>query len=154
MMTSLIAQFALAVFATLGFTIIFRVPVRDIPACIAIGGIGWITYLISIQYFLSPVFGCFIGACVVGLCSTFAAHLLKDATTIFIIPGILCLVPGAKIFYTMRELLSNDISAAAETGLSTLLMAGAIAMGLLVMGAIINTIRAIVRKTVTIKDKI
>ena len=73
--------------------------------------------------------------------------------TIFVIPGILCLVPGAKIFYTMEALLKNDIENMAQIGVQTLMMAGAIAMGLLVIGAIIKVFWALIHKTVTIKDK-
>ena len=74
--------------------------------------------------------------------------------TIFIIPGILCLVPGAKIFYTMEALLRNDVQDMAQIGVETLMMAGAIALGLLVMGAIIKVFRAIVSKTVSTLDNL
>lgn len=152
-MMALISQFALALFATLGFAIIFRVPIKDIPICIVVGALGWITYLLSVQYMSSPVMGCFFGACIVGLCSTLASYIFKDASTIFIIPGILCLVPGARIFYTMEALLKSDISRMAQVGVETLVMAGAIAMGLLVIGACTNVVRALIKKTVTLKDK-
>ena len=152
-MITLLSQFCLALFATLGFAVIFRVPIKSIPVCIVVGGLGWIAYLITEYYLGSPVLGCFIGACVVGFCSSLAAYIFKEATTIFIIPGILCLVPGAKIFNTMEALLKSEIKEMAEIGIDTLLMAGAIAMGLLVMGACINVIRALIHKTVTLKDK-
>ena len=153
-MTHLLFQFLLALFATLGFAVIFRVPVRHIPACVATGALGWITYLLSDYYFSSPVMGCFFGACMVGLCSFLAARIFKEAMTIFNIPGILCLVPGAKIFYTMEALLREDIEKMADIGIQTLLMAGAIAMGLLVSGAVIKVVVALLSKTVSIKDKI
>lgn len=153
-MIEMIQQFCLALVATLGFAVIFRVPAKMIPVSIAIGAMGWIAYLIAVFHWDSPVIGCFAGACLVGLCSMIAARVCKNAATTFIIPGILCLVPGAKIFDTMEALLKNDIPGAAEIGLQTLLMAGAIAMGLLVMGAVSNFVRALVRKTVTIKDKL
>ena len=153
-MMHLVSQFLLALFATLGFAIIFRVPVRHMPACVVVGALGWITYLISDYTVDSPVMGCFFGACMVGLCSAIAARVFKEAMTIFIIPGILCLVPGAKIFYTMEALLRNDIEDMAQIGVETLLMAGAIALGLLVMGAIIKVFRALISKTVSIKDSL
>jgi len=153
-MMHLLTQFLLALFATLGFAVIFRVPVRHIPACVVVGALGWITYLISDYNMGSPVMGCFFGACMVGLCSAIAARLFKEAMTIFTIPGILCLVPGAKIFYTMEALLKSDIEKMASVGIQTLMMAGAIAMGLLVMGAIIKVFRALISKTVTIRDKL
>lgn len=151
-MMHLFSQFLLALFATLGFAVIFRVPVRHIPACVIVGALGWITYLVSDYSMNSPVMGCFFGACMVGLCSFIAARIFKEAMTIFIIPGILCLVPGAKIFYTMEALLRNDVQDMAEIGVQTLMMAGAIALGLLSIGAVINVFWSLVHKTVSIKD--
>ena len=104
-MMFLLEQFVLALLATAGFSVIFRVPVKHIPACVLIGAFGWVTYEISMTYCSSPVLGCFLGACTVGLLSNFAAKWLKDAATIFIIPGILCLVPGSAIFNTIYQLL-------------------------------------------------
>ena len=153
-MTYIISMFVPAVFAILGLAIIFRVPVNRIPACVVVGALGWLTYLVADHYLDSPVMGCFFGACMVGLCSAEASRIFKEAMTIFVIPGILCLVPGAKIFYTMEALIRNDIEEMAEIGVQTLMMAGAIAMGLLVMGALIKVFRALVSKTVTIRDKL
>jgi len=153
-MMNLISQFVLALFATMGFAVIFRVPARHIPACVIVGALGWVTYLITDYNIDSPAIACFFGACMVGLCSAIAARLFKEAMTIFTIPGILCLVPGAKIFYTMEALLKSDIEKMASVGIQTLMMAGAIAMGLLVMGAIIKVFRALISKTVTIRDKL
>ena len=152
-MMHLFSQFMLAFVATMGFAIIFRVPVRHIPVCVVIGGLGWVTYLIAETNLGSPAIACFFGACMVGLCSAVSAHIFKEAMTIFIIPGILCLVPGANIFYTMEALLRSDIEKMAEVGIQTILMAGAIAMGLLAMGAVINVVRALLSKTISIKDK-
>lgn len=153
-MMILLPQFLLALFATLGFAIIFRVPLSKIPICIVVGACGWIAYLVSDYYFNSPIIGCFLGACLVGLLSIIAAKVFKDAATIFVIPGILCLVPGAKIFSTMEALLKNDLTEMGTVGLQTLLMAGAIAMGLLVIGAVTRIIRSLITKTVTLKDKL
>ncbi len=151
-MSYLLIQFTLAVFATFGFAIIFRVPVRHLPACVVTGGLGWIAYIITVHYFESPVMGCFIGACVVGLMSTLDSYLFKEANTIFIIPGILCLVPGSNIFYTMEALLLKDTGEATAIGLQTLLMAGAIAMGLLVVGSIFATSRSVKRRAGAFRD--
>lgn len=153
-MMEIISQFVPAVFALLGLAIIFRIPARHIPACVVVGALGWLTYLITDYYLNSPIMGCFFGACMVGLCSAEASRIFKEAMTIFVIPGILCLVPGAKIFYTMEALIRIDYDEMAEIGIETLMMAGAIAMGLLVMGALIKVVRAILSKTISIKDSL
>jgi uncharacterized membrane protein YjjB (DUF3815 family) len=152
-MLHLLTEFILAMFATAGFSLIFRVPIRHIPACVIIGACGWVTYEISMYYYASPSIGCFFGACNVGLLSTIASRMFKDASTIFVIPGILCLVPGSAIFNTMAALLRDDFSSAMDVGMQTLLMAGAIAFGLLVIGAVIRVFFALMRKTVTLRDK-
>ena len=108
---------------------------------------------ISMEYYSSPSLGCFFGACIVGLLSNYAARFMKEPATIFIIPGILCLVPGSAIFNTMAALLRDDFGDAAEIGMQTLCMAGAIALGLLVIGAALRIFYALIRKTVTLKDK-
>lgn len=149
--TYFIIQFILALAATMGFCVIFRVPVRDIPVCISIGAIGWIIYCLVTGYSMSPVVANFVASCAVGLMSDIASRIFKEASTVFIIPGILCLVPGAKIYQSMEEMLNSDTESAASTGVQTLLMAGAIAAGLLVIGAVIQVIRSITKKTV---DKI
>lgn len=148
-MMELFIQFVLALLATCGFCIIFRVPVKDIPVCIIIGALGWVVYKISVYYQVSPVLACFVASCMVGLLSDVASRIFKEASTIFIIPGILCLVPGSNIYQTMAAMLSHDMENTASIGAQTLLMAGAIAAGLLVTGSVIKVIRAIIKKTIS-----
>lgn len=145
-MMELLFQFALAVFATLGFAVIFRVPVRHMIPCVIVGAAGWVVYEITVFSLGSNAVGCFFGACVVGVLSTICSYLFKDASTIFVIPGILCLVPGSKIFHTMEALFRHHVGSAAEIGLETLLMAGAIAIGLLAVGALSNVVITVIKQ--------
>ncbi len=147
-MIYLLTQFIFIMFATCGFCIIFKVPVKHFPPCVATGSVGWLIYQLSMYYDASPVLSCFVASCAVGLLSDICARLFKDASTIFIIPGILCLVPGSGMYYTMEALLDNNMSEAASRGTQTLLMAGAIAAGLLIIGSLIQVIRSLVRKTI------
>ena len=151
-MTPFYVQFFLALFATVGFCVIIRVPLRCMPGCAAVGAIGWMVYELTFYYLSSPVMGCFVGACAVGILSTIFSKLFKDASTIFTIPGILCLVPGFNIYSTMAAMLKHDLQGTFSTGLETLLMAGAIALGLLVIGATLGVIKRLIRTTISIKD--
>ncbi|MBR4091713.1 MAG: threonine/serine exporter family protein [Mogibacterium sp.] len=141
MTTSLLTQFLYAGLATFGFTIIFRVPKSDIFVCSLIGALGWLTYQFAAGYGFTAVMACFLGACTVALLSDIFSKLLKDASTIFIIPGIMPLVPGAGMYRMMLELINNDMSGFATEATQTLLSAGAIAVGLLVMGSLLKMIR-------------
>lgn len=154
MSVPLYGQFFLALFATVGFCVIIRVPLRCLPGCAVVGAVGWMVYEVTFYYLNSPVMGCFIGACVVGLLSTIFAKVYKDASTIFTIPGILCLVPGSNIYNTMAAMLEHDLQGTFSIGLETLLMAGAIALGLLVIGATFSVIKRLIKTTVSLKDYI
>ena len=151
-MTSLLIQFIYALFATCGFCIIFKVPLKHIPVCIIVGALCWSCYQICMHYGASAVISCFIASCFAGLLSDICSRLFKEASTIFTIPGMICLVPGSNIYYTMESLLQNDMSDTAQIGTQTLLLAGSIAAGLLTIGAVIQVIRSIVKKTVALKD--
>lgn len=147
MTSQLIVQFLFAFFATCGLSIIFRVPVPKIPVCGLIGACGWLIYYIVTTYYgFSGVIACFCASCVVALLSDISSKVFKEAATIFIIPGIICLVPGAGMYRAMLALLSNDINGFTEEGTITLLAAGSIAVGLLVMGSLLRIIRMIFRR--------
>lgn len=143
-MTDLILQFIFAFLGTLGFTLIFNVPLRHIPVASIVGGLGWVAYQIAMALGASIPLACFWGACTVGLTSDISARMVKEAATIFVIPGVLPLVPGAGTYYTMLAVVEGDLQEAASTGVQTLAMAGAIALGLLVMGSIFQLFRGIV----------
>ena len=145
-MSNLFVEFIFAFLGTLGFTLIFNVPLRHIPVASFVGGAGWVVYQIAVSMDCGIAISCFLGACTVGLTSDIASKVCKEATTIFVIPGVLPLVPGAGTYYTMLAAVEGNLELAAEKGVQTLAMAGAIALGLLVMGSIIQIIRNIKHK--------
>ncbi len=153
-MMALLLQFVCSLMATIGFCIIFHVPVRHIPAAACIGGIGWVLYQICLFFGVSTIVSCFFASCSVGLLSDIASRALKDAATIFVIPGIVCLVPGSGMYNTMLSLVNGDLSQAAATGSRTLMLAGSIALGLLVVAAVIRIIVSIARKAVNLASKL
>ena len=154
MTTSLFLQFLYAGLATFGFTIIFRVPKSDILVCSLIGAFGWLTYQITFDYGFTPVMACFLGACTVALLSDICSKLLKDAATIFIIPGIMPLVPGAGMYYTMKYCASGDMAMFIETGVHTLALAGAIALGIVLVTSLVRMWKVLQAPKMFYKDKI
>lgn len=140
-MSHLLIEFLFAFLGTLGFALIFNVPLRHIPVASFVGGAGWVVYQIAVAAGCGVAISCFFGACTVGLTSDIASRICKEAATIFVIPGVLPLVPGAGTYYTMLAIINGNLDQAADKGIETLAMAGAIALGLLVMGTVIQIIR-------------
>lgn len=145
-MSNLFVEFLFAFLGTLGFTLIFNVPLRHIPVASFVGGAGWVIYQIAAAMGSGVAIACFFGACTVGLTSDIASKVCKEAATIFVIPGVLPLVPGAGTYYTMLAIVQGNLDQAAAKGIETLAMAGAIALGLLVMGTVIQIFRATAKK--------
>jgi len=130
---------------TFGFCLLFHVPKRHLVASALVGALGWAAFELSSSFGHNNIMACFLGACLVGLLSDIFARKFKEAATVFIIPGILPLVPGSNIYYTMMELMNGTLTAAVHQGLTTLFMAGAIALGLLVMGSVVRIFISIKR---------
>ena len=145
-MDNLFVEFIFAFLGTLGFTLIFNVPLRHIPIASFVGGAGWVVFQIADAMGCGVAIACFFGACTVGLTSDISSKVCKEAATIFVIPGVLPLVPGAGTYYTMLAIVQGNLDQAAAKGIETLAMAGAIALGLLVMGTILQIIRGVTRR--------
>jgi len=131
---------------SLGFSILFHVPKRLIFPAMAVGFCSNAAYQAVIHTSDNKMMACFLGACVVGFFAYFMARGLHEASTVFILPGIMPLVPGSYMYYTMSFLIERSYSQAASSLSSTLLMAGSVALGLLISGSILKICTSLKRK--------
>ncbi|HYE69439.1 MAG TPA: threonine/serine exporter family protein [Anaerovoracaceae bacterium] len=145
----MIWAFIYAFCSTVGFSILFHVPKKHIATAGFVGALGWLTYTYFIVSGSGSVLACFAGSCIVAIISDVFSRAFKDAATIFIIPGILPLVPGANMYYTMLAILEGNVTETASIGTETLLMAGSIAVALLVVASISKLLSLTGRKLLT-----
>ena len=138
----LFLQFIYAFAATAGFCFIFNVPRRHMIAASLVGAFGWLLFQYLLMTGSSNVTACFLGSCLVALLSDIFSRVFKDASTLFIIPGILPLVPGAGMYNTMLAFLEHNVDRTAAVGTETLMMAGSIAVALLVVASLIRILVA------------
>lgn len=136
----MILSFIYAFCATMGFCILFHVPKKHMIPAAVVGACGWLTYTFLLSSGTGKVAACFVASCLVALISEIFSRGFREAATIFVIPGILPLVPGAGMYYTMLAILDGDIQETASTGTETLLMAGSIAVALLIVSSLINIV--------------
>ncbi len=125
----LLAQFLAAVMGTLSFSLLFGVPKRFYPYCGLIGGAGWLLYCILVRW-MSAAGATFLATVVVMLLSRFFAVRKKCPVTIFLISGIISLVPGAGIYWSVFYMVTDQLSQALDAGLTALKVAGAIVLGI------------------------
>ncbi len=145
----MIWAFLFAFSSTVGFSILFHVPKKHIATAGFVGALGWLTYTYFIVSGSGSVLACFAGSCIVAIISDLFSRAFKDAATIFIIPGILPLVPGANMYYTMLAILEGNVEETASIGTETLLMAGSIAVALLVVASVTKLLALTGRKLLT-----
>ena len=125
-----------AFLSSLVFCGIFNVHDKKIIFVSALGGgLGWFAYLISAP-FASVGMQNFIAAITVALFSEFMSRILKTPSTVFLVIGVLPMVPGGGIYYTMEYGVQGNTEMFIEKGLETIAVAGAIAIGVSVASAI------------------
>lgn len=140
-MLSYLTSFLIAFFGTLGFTILFNGPKGTVVKASTIGAIGWVVFLFAIDHGYSNMWGTFLGALSVGLIGEVMANLYRKPATVFIIPGIIPLVPGYGIYYTMNAIIQKSFSLALNKGVEAIFVAVAIATALIVSSTFGRVVR-------------
>jgi len=116
---------------TMGFSIIFNVPRKELVCCGIGGAIGWIIYQIITGATSDGLLATFFAAMAVCSVARIWSLRRKMPVMLYMIPGIIPLVPGAGIYYTMFNAVTGETIQAMLRGIQTLSIAGIIAIALL-----------------------
>lgn len=139
---SIALKFVYAYIATIGFAVLFQVPRKTLLRAGFAGAFGWSVFNIINQEFNSMVVATFLAAMVLAMIGERFARTEKQPFTVFIIPGIVPLVPGVALYNTMIAILEENYNLAIETGSEAILIALAISGGL----TIVLSVNAYLRK--------
>ncbi len=139
---ALAAVFATA-FALLGFCMIFSCPKKLVPIICAISSGAWLSYLIFVNLGFGSGLTNFASGVLVVIVSQILARKLKVPVTVFFIGGVLPLVPGYGIYRVAANIISRgDVGGAL---LNLLLVAGSIALSIIVTESVIDMIMRSIR---------
>lgn len=127
--------------ATAGFAVLFNVPRRALLYCILAGAVGRAVRTLLIEGFdVGVVAATLAGATLVGFLAHYMAIRLKMPSLIFGICGAIPMVPGVFAFQTMlalvqitglpQEAVADKLVSAAQNGILTGLILGALAAGI------------------------
>lgn len=117
---------------TFGFSVLFGVPRRYYARCALISALGWAVYLAVMQRTGAPL-GTFFAALVVALLSRLFAVRCRCPVTVFLISGVIPMVPGGGVYWTAYYLVMDQLQLASETGFHTLKIAVAIVLGIMLV---------------------
>lgn len=115
---------------TMAFALIFHVPRRYYLRCGITGAAGWLVYLLG-KLFFDPIPAIFAATFAVVCISRFSAVQMRCPATIFLIPGIIPLVPGLGVYQTAYAIVTGATQDASSTGFFTLKVAIAMVLAIL-----------------------
>ncbi|WP_027340586.1 threonine/serine exporter family protein [Halonatronum saccharophilum] len=132
---NIIFELISAFIIVLTFGAIFESPKRSLWLLGLTGAISWGGFLLSQLLINQVVISAFIASIIVGICGEIFARVMKLPVTVFVVCGIIPLVPGVPAYDTMLHLINGDYIKGVERGVTTLLIAGSIAFAVAIVGA-------------------
>lgn len=144
-----VIQLVAAFVGTVGFSALFGAPRRYYLYCGLAGMAGWAVYLL-VAMGHSVVGAAFFAALAVAAYSHVRAKICRCPVTVFLICGIIPLVPGGGIFWTAYYIVTEQLRMAATMGFVALKVTIAIAGGIILASGIINKchLNSLMRKSI------
>lgn len=130
-----------AAIAAFAFAVLYHIKGKIMFFSALGGGLGWFVYLLLIHYKNSTTISLFAASVTVSVYAEIMARLLRTPVTVFILCGIIPLVPGNGMYYTMYETITRDLTKASIWGFQTLMSAGSIAIAIVFVSSITKLIK-------------
>ncbi|QHQ59767.1 threonine/serine exporter family protein [Anaerocolumna sedimenticola] len=126
----MILQLISAFIGTVAFSILFNVRKKYFLYCGITGTCGWLVYLLTYHITSGKMIANFLAAIMVMFLSRTFAVSKQCPLTVFLIPGIFPLVPGAGIYYTAYEITQRQFDKVLINGMDTFQTAVVIALAI------------------------
>ena len=131
-----VLQLVTAFLGSLGFALLFHVR-REKLLLASLGGLlAWGVYLLMGFVSSQEVVRYFAASAVLTVYGETLARIVKCPATLFIVTASVPLIPGGSLYRTMQYFMRSDLEACSAQGLNTVLLAVAIAVGMLFPTAI------------------
>lgn len=122
----------------IGFGIIYNIHGPGILICSFGGALGWLTYLLSAPLLQSDISQTLAAAIVIAAYAEIMARIRRCPVTGYLLVSIFPLVPGGGVYYTMEHAVNGENQAFLDSFLHTLGLAGAIAVGVLLVSSLVR----------------
>lgn len=117
-----------AFLAVITIAVLNGVPKKYLIYSGTVGAAGWAVYLFMRHLESNEAMSMFVATLVVAIVSHVYARLLKAPVTLFLVCGILPLVPGVAMYRVVYYLLISDTVTAGHYAITTASVTGAIAL--------------------------
>lgn len=128
---------------TIGFSILFNIRGHRLVMAAFGGFLSWALFVLLGNVIGSEPIRYFLVSVAISVYAEIMARILKTPTTTVLMTSLIPLVPGASLYYTMAYALESDITRFVEKAISTLKLAGALALGIVITTMVVRTINKI-----------
>lgn len=116
-----------------GFSMYYNIHGPGILVCTIGGALTWSTYLIAQELGVGLIYANFIGGIVASVYAEVMARIRRFPAISYLVVSLFPLLPGAGIYYTMAYAVDNEMTRFAQRGYQTAAIAGALALGILLV---------------------
>lgn len=129
--------------AGIGFSFIYNIHGKNIVISALCGTFAYAAYLVFGLFTVSTFAPYFVAGVFIGIYSEVAAYIFHTPVTVYLMPGIVPLVPGFTIYKTMEAALHGDITGFGRGVVDTLKIAGAISLGMILASYFVKAFKNI-----------
>ena len=125
-----------AALGALGFGVLFNIHTDKLFSVAFVGFVGGLFYDWLIECGQTPVVALFFASVAISLTSEIFARMLSTPVTSFLICALIPLVPGGGMYYTMLEIVQDNLNGALVKGIDTIAQACSIAVGCILVSSL------------------
>ena len=129
-----------AAFGCVGFLPLFNIHGKGMILCVLGGGLTWAIYGLTVRCGGSAFTGYFIATIFAAAYAEIMARVRKCPALGYLLISIFPLLPGAGIYYTTNYFIRGDMAAFSKEVTSTIAIAGALAVGILIISTLFRLI--------------
>ena len=117
----------------IGFSIYFNIHDFGILLCTFGGVLTFAAYLAALELGVGIIYANLLGGIVASVYAELMARLRQFPAISYLVVALFPLLPGAGIYYTMAHAVNNEMTDFAARGFQTAAIAGALALGILLV---------------------
>ena len=133
-----LTQLLTAGLGALGFSLVFNVRGRQLIFTTLGGFLAWGVYLALEPTGMGVVGRYLIASVLITVYAEICARKRKAPATVFLVSAVIPLVPGSSLYATMVYAVHQNGTGFVRQGLATLLRAGAIAAGIILVSTVMH----------------
>lgn len=134
-------------FACIGFSVLFNIHGPGVLVCAIGGTLTWLSYRLCQHLGAGDVTANLIGAMVASMYSEITARIRKFPAITYLVISLFPLIPGAGVYYSVNYAVRGDISSFTSKLGNTGSIAGAMAVGILLVSTVVRITTDHIQKT-------